>query len=448
MKSMRITGARRDRLLTRLVACSAPFALLACALHGQDISGNWQGTLKAPAQDLRAVFQIAKDPAGAWTAKMYSIDQSPNAIPVAVHFDGSIVRMTADLVRGTYEGKLSADGTSISGNWTQGIPLPLELRRATKETAWAIDPSPHKIQFITVEKDVKLEVLDWGGSGRSLVLLTGLGDNAHVFDKFAPKLAETYHVYGVTRRGFGDSTIPAGGYDADRLGDDVLAVVDALKLDRPVVAGHSIGGEELSSIGSRHPEKVAGLIYLDAGYSYAFFDASRGDLNIQRTELQRKLELLQPGKTPPDFKAFLRELVENDLPAFEKKLRETQKTVDAMSPAEFAQFIAQPADVGPRGLIMSGVRKYTSVSAPVLAIFALPHDMGPFAPPDPAARKAAEAREEESTGAQVSAFEKGIPAARVVRLPHANHYVFRSNEADVLREMNAFIRALPERTAK
>ena len=41
------------------------------------------------------------------------------------------------------------------------------------------------------------------------------------------------------------------------------------------------------------------------------------------------------------------------------------------------------------------------------------------------------------------AFESGLPSARVVRLPHANHYVFQSNEADVLREMNAFIGALP-----
>ncbi len=121
---------------------------------------------------------------------------------------------------------------------------------------------------MNVEKDVKLEVLDWGGTGRPLVLLTGLGDNAHRFDKFALKLIGTYHVYGITRRGFGASTAPepnGANYSADGLGDDVLAVIDALKINKPVLVGHSIGGEELSSVGSRHPEKVAGLIYLDAG---------------------------------------------------------------------------------------------------------------------------------------------------------------------------------------
>jgi non-heme chloroperoxidase len=59
---------------------------------------------------------------------------------------------------------------------------------------------------------------------------------------------------------------PASGYDADRLGNDVLAVLDFLKLDRPVLVGVSLGGEELSSVGSRYPGRVGGLIYLDAAY--------------------------------------------------------------------------------------------------------------------------------------------------------------------------------------
>src|SRR5580692_6811930 len=101
------------------------------------------------------------------------------------------------------------------------------------------DHSRHSVQFITVDQNVNLEVLDWGGFGRPLMLLTGLGDTAHVFDQFAPKLTAAYHVYGITRRGYGASSAPAAGYSADRLGDDVLAVMDSLKLDRPVLVGHS-----------------------------------------------------------------------------------------------------------------------------------------------------------------------------------------------------------------
>src|ERR1700722_3760100 len=134
----------------------------------------------------------------------------------------------------------------------------LIARGTTAEPPSAPDKSPHKRRFVTVDKHVRLEVLDWGGSGRALVFLAGLGDTAHVFDAFAPEFTADHHVYGITRRGFGRSSKPAPtteNYLADRLGDDVLAVIDALKMTRPVLAGHSIAGEELSSIGSRHPEK-------------------------------------------------------------------------------------------------------------------------------------------------------------------------------------------------
>ena len=84
---------------------------------------------------------------------------------------------------------------------------------------------------------------------------------------------------GITIRGFGKSSAPPvvgpATYSADRLGDDVIAVIDRLNLQLPILVGHSIAGEELSSIGSRHPEKVSGLVYLDAGYGYAFYDLAR-----------------------------------------------------------------------------------------------------------------------------------------------------------------------------
>src|SRR4051794_36868724 len=104
---------------------------------------------------------------------MYSIDQTTDGIPTG-RFKLKIDRRCN---RGIYEGKIGPDGNSIEGTWTQGKPLPLNLRRATNETAWQRDPTPHTVQFITVDKDVKLEVLDWGGSGRAVVLLTGLGNN-------------------------------------------------------------------------------------------------------------------------------------------------------------------------------------------------------------------------------------------------------------------------------
>jgi hypothetical protein len=80
-----------------------------------------------------------------------------------VTFQDSTLKLGLELIRATYEGKLSTDGQSIKGVWIQGLPLTLDLQRATKTTAWPRDPSPHKVQFITVDNGVKLEVLDWGG---------------------------------------------------------------------------------------------------------------------------------------------------------------------------------------------------------------------------------------------------------------------------------------------
>src|SRR5678809_378100 len=74
------------------------------------------------------------------------------------------------------------------------------------------DPSPHTVKFVTVEEGVQLEVLDWGGTGRPLVLLAGLGVTAHAYDDFAPALTARYHVLAITRRAHGRSSTPSTGY--------------------------------------------------------------------------------------------------------------------------------------------------------------------------------------------------------------------------------------------
>jgi pimeloyl-ACP methyl ester carboxylesterase len=409
----------------------------------RDITGDWQGTLKASTAELRIVVRISNADGGGWKAAIYSIDQSASAIPVnAVSWDGSTLKFSVDAIRGGFEGALTEDGTCISGTWTQTRPVPLELRLATSETAWPLDASPHQIRFVTVEPEVKLEVLDWGGSGRPVVLLAGLENDAHIYDKFAPKLTPTYHVYAITRRGFGASSAPPSGYDADRLGDDVIAVMDILGLRQPVLVGHSIAGEELSSVASRYPGKVVGLVYLDSAYGYAFYDRSQGWFDIDLVEVRRKLGQLQPGKGPADARNLIQELLETDLPKLEKNLREKQKDLDA-TPATLLAARQKVAVSGAAQAVFAGEQKYTNIPVPVLAIYAVPHDLGPMLPKGSAERAAYEARNQVTTEGQATAFEHGVPTARVVRLPHASHYVFISHEPDVLREINAFVSSLP-----
>jgi pimeloyl-ACP methyl ester carboxylesterase len=269
-----------------------------------------------------------------------------------------------------------------------------------------------------VDKDVKLEVVDWGGAGRPLMFLAGMGNTAHVFDNFAPKFTPKYHVYGITRRGFGASSKPDptdANYSAVRLGDDVLAVMDALKVDRPVLAGHSIAGEELSSVGSRHPEKVAGLIYLDAGYGYAYYDRAHGDLWLDLIDAKKQIDALESGAAPDRKQLWLDMLA--DASHLETALGEITKQIASMpNPPPPPPPIARA--------IQFGQQKFTEIHVPILAIFVRPQ-----------ASDAHAAR-------QISAFEAGLPSAHVVRLRNANHFVFKSNEAEVLLVMNTFLARL------
>jgi hypothetical protein len=109
----------------------------------QDITGTWQGSLKSANRESRVVFKISLED-NKPKAVMYNLDQGGEGTPAgAITQDGSTIIITIAAIRGNYEGKLTRDGKTIAGTWTQGAPLPLNLARATPKTAWVIpDASP------------------------------------------------------------------------------------------------------------------------------------------------------------------------------------------------------------------------------------------------------------------------------------------------------------------
>jgi uncharacterized protein (TIGR03435 family) len=116
----------------------------ATALQAQDISGTWQGSLQPPGAPtaLRLVMKISKE-ADQLKATLYSIDQGAQPINAgAITFQASVLKVAIPAIGGNYEGKMSADGNSIAGTFTQGGPLPMTLNRATPQTAWAIPEAP------------------------------------------------------------------------------------------------------------------------------------------------------------------------------------------------------------------------------------------------------------------------------------------------------------------
>jgi non-heme chloroperoxidase len=296
------------------------------------------------------------------------------------------------------------------------------------------DHSSHAVQFVTVEPGVQLEVLDWGGSGRPLIFLAGAGDTAHRFDGFAPKFTGQHHVYGITRRGFGASSKPApanGNYSADHLGDDVLAVMQALHIERPVLVGHSLAGQELSSIGSRFPQKVSGLIYLDAATSFAFYDPAHPKLEIEMNDIRRRIDEIEAGGVDEQKKLLELEVA---IAKFE--------TVLHQSNAEIANMPPLPPRSPINAALNFGAQKYTSIPVPVLAIYACPHNWDRLPGNDPARKVALLADDKARCTAWADAFSRGVPSARVVRIPNADHYLYLSNEPQVIREMNGFLASL------
>jgi len=412
------------KALAGVIGFALMLTAISCTESGRQKSvlGDWQGTIAAGFGKSRLILRIAKGNGNDLKGTLYTIDQNPDwgfGLPATVILEKSAIKLSVDDIGARYDGEINPDKVVMDGTWVQGGSQSLRFQRPTAETMWR-DTSPHKIQFIPVDTNVNLEVLDWGGSGRPVVLLAGYGNTAHVFDRFAPKLTDVYHVYGITRRGFGASSAPDTGYLADRLGDDVRAVLKSLNLWAPVLIGHSIAGEELSSVGTRYPGLVAGLVYLDAAYSYAYYDRSRGNLDIDLLQLKRTLDDVRPGERTRDPKQAIRDLLEIDLSRLQRLLRERLKDMEAAGDA------VQGPPLSPlHQKFLAGMQKYTDINVPVLAIYALSGDY------------------KADTEVQAKALEKGIPSAHVVRLQGADHVVFMSNESDVLREINNFIVRLP-----
>jgi pimeloyl-ACP methyl ester carboxylesterase len=276
------------------------------------------------------------------------------------------------------------------------------------------------VQFVEVEENVRLEVLDWGGAGRPLVLLAGAGNTAHVFDEFAPKLANECHVYGITRRGFGASSQPRSAYTDERLAKDVLAVLDGLALAKPVLAGHSMAGSEMTTLAAEHPSRVSGLVYLDAGADPKDFPAS----DPAYMALFRKLPPGPPSRALP----------------FPEGEREARSKADRDLAAAAFRAIGEG----------SVKRDYSRIRVPVLSFFAVPRPMDDperhGEPKDPQER-AAVAAFDAATLVYIKRYEKSlreaVPDARIVELPGAEHYIFVTAEDQVLREMRDFLGTLP-----
>jgi len=307
------------------------------------------------------------------------------------------------------------------------------------QTGW-VDPSPHKQRAVQVGPDTTLEMLDWGGSGRTLVLLAQLGQTAHIYDEWAPTLVGRYHVIGITRRGYGQSTA-ASGYSAEELATDIVKVLDAENVRDPLLVGNGFAGEEMSWIAGHLPNRIAALVYLNAAYDRTDI-ASEGALT-------RRI----PQRSPPG---------PQDMQSVEAITRWASKGIGFPIPeAEFRQ-LAQvapdgrvtgertPATIGQQ--VLAGMVKpdYSAIQVPVLAIYARPVSATAFPGCNDVTDDAVRQACQELfiwTLRQLGASEKlveTIPSRSwIVELHGANAFMFLSNPAEVGRAMDRFVASLP-----
>jgi uncharacterized protein (TIGR03435 family) len=150
--------------LTLLLGVTAIFLTTwtgrAQAPAAKSIDDTWQGTLHLQQRDLRIVLKVSKGADGALAGAMYSIDQGGQAIKTSsFSLQGGTLKLAIQMLDMTYEGKLSADGKSITGTFTQGNqPNPLVFERATPATAWAIPEAPKPIPPMPADANPVFEV--------------------------------------------------------------------------------------------------------------------------------------------------------------------------------------------------------------------------------------------------------------------------------------------------
>ncbi|HET7233479.1 MAG TPA: alpha/beta hydrolase [Longimicrobium sp.] len=310
---------------------------------------------------------------------------------------------------------------------------------AAQRAAAFTDTAAHRVLRVGVAPGVKLEVLDWGGSGPALVFLAGFGNTGHVFDTFAPRFTNAFRVVTLTRRGLGASDRPdPGPYDGATLAADVKAVLDTLGIARASLAGWSFGGTEISFFAVAYPERTDRLVYLDA------YCGSCGGTAARNQPAYRP-----PGPpltardtlTPRGMAGYQRRTVGFSFP--EAELRAiTRYGEDGSVTSPVPAFVW---DALGRGVPHPG---YGHIRAPALGIFAersrVEQEFWWWRGMSAAERTLAQVYVDAATQNRRAAqdeFVHGIPNARAEVIEGAHHAIFLSHPDRVEQLMRAFLLA-------
>lgn len=318
------------------------------------------------------------------------------------------------------------------------------------------EPPPVSAQErkVFVAPGVELHARDWNVSANSLtfVLLAGLGGNASGFDSLARAMAQRMQarVVAITRRGYGLSDKPRPSptgqeYDPATLVSDIRTVLDSLAIERAVLVGHSIAGNELSLFATLHPHRTRGLVYLDTTYDYSRAVPEKpSDIGLNDNPM-----LQEPSPNETDYTslesaiAFSRRTSKNWAAPLERQLRDSlvvlqDGSVRLNTPGSVAEAMVTSA----KGFSPD----YAKVRAPALVVSAYPstlRDLFPWLTQSEEATTLTDgdamlALIRKARASEEALFKRALPGSTVLRVEHSSHAdFFIEHEAIIVQALEA-----------
>jgi len=292
-------------------------------------------------------------------------------------------------------------------------------------------------RLITVAPNVQLHLLDFGGTGEPVLLLTGLGNTANVFREFAPLLTDDFRVRALTRRGYGQSSKPSEGYDPATLASDILVVLDSLGISTVHLVGHSIAGEEMTRFAVTYGARLGKLVYLDAAYD-----------RTDTTGAATPDWAVPPPPTASDVasRAAFGAYVARTYGVVFPEAEITASTVVATDGTVVG--FTSPGWVNDSIVSAVETPQYAGITAPALGIYAVPQTPADAAPwLTPATPEWTEAEDwlanilGPANEAQRAKFDTEVPNSTVLELEPAKHYVFLCCDTAVANAVIAFLKA-------
>ena len=303
-----------------------------------------------------------------------------------------------------------------------------------------IRPHEPKAGFFAVD-GVRLQFLDWGGSGPALVFLAGYANTPHFFDSIARAFTDRFRVLGLTRRAHGESDQPETGYEIPTLARDAVGLLDAVGIDCASFIGHSFAGAELCCLASDFPRCVEKLVFLDTLYDYTSED----------------LELLgasplPPSAPPPETFESVAAYCEDFVTRYAsyRRLRSPhwdalwarslEKTADGRYRERMRRETARKLSQGLSAFHLD----FATILCPVLAFFASQDEswfLAEDAPDDlrHAMKEYVEALNMQANRGCIERVGREIADVRIVEFTDTSHYCFLDREAEVIAAMQDFL---------